>query len=114
MAINSKYLENPLPHLKEAQKSASKIVELQKELLGHRAELAAIHQIRKLGLALVSVVFSVMALLFGLGWLSIALNQAGWSPVQIALTSFILFSLTSGFFAHLFLRSLELKEENHR
>ena len=110
----SKYLENPLPHLKEAQKSASRIVELQKQLLSHRAELAAIHQIKRVGLATApGVVFAVMALLFGFGWTSVALHQAGWSAIAIAIISFIFFALIAGIFTRLFIRSLELSEDHH-
>jgi fatty acid desaturase len=113
MANASKHLENPLPHLQEARKSASRIVELQKKLLSHRAELAAFRQMKKIALAITGAVFAVMALLFGFGWASVALNQAGWSAGALAVISFIFFSLIAGIFVYLFLRSLELPEDHH-
>jgi hypothetical protein len=113
MANASKYLENPLPHLKEAQKSASRIVELEKQLLSHRAELIAIRQIKKIALAASAAVFAVMTLFFAFGWSSVALHEAGWSAGALAIISFIFFSLITGIFAHLFLRSLELPKDHH-
>jgi hypothetical protein len=113
MANASKYLENPLPHLKEAQQSASRIVELKKHLLSHRAELVAFRQMKKVALAITGAVFAVMALLFGLGWSSIALNQAGWSAGALAIISFVFFGLIAGIFSYLFIRSLELPENRH-
>jgi hypothetical protein len=111
MANASKYLENPLPHLQEARSSASRIIELEKKLLSHRAELAAFRQIKKIALAVTGAVFAFMTLIFGFGWCSVALHEAGWSAGALAITSFIFFSLVTGIFAHLFLRSLELPED---
>jgi hypothetical protein len=89
-------------------------MELEKQLLGHRAERAAIHQIKKLGWAVGSLVFAVLALVFGLGWISVALNESGWSAGTIALASFLLFGSIAAILAFVFFRSLELKEELHK
>jgi sterol desaturase/sphingolipid hydroxylase (fatty acid hydroxylase superfamily) len=111
MSNASKYLENPLPHLQEARRSASRILQLQKQLLGTRAELAAIHQAKRIRLGIGAVVFAVMALLFVFGWISVALHEAGWGAVTIAFSFLIFFGLIAAVFTHLFLRSLELEEE---
>jgi hypothetical protein len=109
----SRYLENPVPYLKDARESASRVVQLQKRLLIAQAELTAIRQIEKLGLALASIVSLVMALFFGFGWALVALHEAGWSAGVIAIAAFAFFSLIAGLIAFFLLRSLELKEEPH-
>jgi fatty acid desaturase len=113
MANALKHLENPLPHLDEARKAALRIVELEKKLLTHEAELAAFRQVKKIALATAGAVFAFMALLFGFGWSSIALNQDGLSAGMLAIISFIFFSLVAGIFIHFFFRSLELPEDHH-
>jgi sterol desaturase/sphingolipid hydroxylase (fatty acid hydroxylase superfamily) len=102
----SQYLKNPVPHLQEAQKAASRILQLQKQLLTIRTERATVHQVRKIGLAVTSGVFALMALVFGFGWASIALHESGWSTGRVALISFVLFTLIAGLFARFFLNSL--------
>jgi hypothetical protein len=108
----SQYLKNPVPHLQEAQKAASRIFQLQKQLLTIRTERATVHQVRKIGLAVTSGTFALMALVFGCGWGTIALHELGWSTAMIALGSFVLFTLIAGLFAGFFLNSLKSGEDH--
>jgi hypothetical protein len=99
-----KYIENPIPHIQAAQEAASRVIDLERQLLTLKAENAAIHQAKRISFGVTAGVFAIFAFLFCFGWLSVALHEGGMPPTSLALLSFLLFGILSACFGLLAMR----------
>jgi apolipoprotein N-acyltransferase len=91
----AQYLENPVPYLHEAHEAASRVLQLQGELLTLKAEHAAMKQGKRIAYGGAAGFSAILAIGFCFAWVTISLHESGVHSNFLAVISFVFFAVLS-------------------